>query len=78
MSPTKIIDKPPKGRVVCPVASLQRLLLQQNIFWPVTGNSSIIKYFTPFRSLCNFAMAADDFKGPFFSLELEDEVISVS
>ena len=64
MSPTNIMDKPPNGRVKRPVASLQRLLIQANIFWPITENSSIIKYLIPFKSVCSFAKA-DDFNGPF-------------
>lgn len=62
MSPTDITQIPLNGTVVRPVASFQRLLIQPNIFWPIIENSSIIRYFTPFKSVCNLAKA-DDFDG---------------
>ena len=65
MSPTNITEIPPNRIVVRPVASLQRLLTQPNIFWPIIENSLIITYLTPFKSVCNLAKA-DDFNGPFF------------
>lgn len=66
ISPTNITEIPPNGKMVRPVASLQRLLIQPNIFWPIIENSLIITYLSPFKSVCNLAKA-DDFNGPFFS-----------
>ena len=52
------------GVVLKPVASLQRLLIQANIFWPIKENWSGIKFFTPNKSFCNSAKA-EDFEGVF-------------
>ena len=65
MSPTNITEIQPNGTVVQPVASLQFLLTQPNIFWPITENSSIMRYSISFKSACNLAKA-DAFNGPFF------------
>lgn len=65
MSPTNITEIPPNGIVVRPVASLQRLLIQPNIFWPIIENSLIITYLTPFKLVCNL-IKADDFNDLLF------------
>lgn len=58
------MDIPPNGEVVNPVACFNRLLIQPNIFWPMTENSSIIRHVTPVKSSCNLDNA-DEVKGPF-------------
>ena len=55
------------GVALKPVASVQRLLIQANIFWPIKENWSVIKFFTPNKSFCNSAKA-EDLKGHSFFL----------
>ena len=61
---TNVMEIQWNGVALKPVASLQRLLIQANIFWPIKENWSGIKFFTPNKSFCNSAKA-EDFEGVF-------------
>ena len=61
---TNVMEIQWNGVALKPVASLQHLLIQANIFWPITENWAVIKFFTPNKSFFNSAKA-EDFEGAF-------------